>query len=499
MARKFRSGSSTSSSKSGGRILLVDDQLEYLEANRLLLENEGYGVTVAKNGPEALEILRKSPVDLVLMDFFMPGMTGEQVVEQLRTFDPTVQVILQTGYASERPARELLRRLDIQGYHDKSDGPEKLLLWTDVGLKAARQLLTIQKSHQGMQRILQATPELHRIQPLGDLLHSVLRQLCELIEAQESFLAVIPPEFVEPEGSSRVDGFLTLLEPDTGMVLHVGADTLVELHRDPSDLPQALHEALESGKILVDETSTTVPLRIGSAVLGAICIHRKVDLQEHGELLQVFANQAAVAIQNAQLYEMATLDPLTGANMRRLFEPSLLRELRHSLQAKAQLSLLMLDLDGLKKINDTGGHAAGDAALATFGKVLRHCLRAGDSVWRFGGDEFTVILPYCNPEMSQKVAERILKAMSAEVIRINGEFPLRASIGIATLDTSEFPIPEIPRQLPVAYYQEMLHYLVQCADEELYKSKKSGGFTIHHAGQVPWRSPKTPDEVSGPS
>ena len=67
----------------------------------------------------------------------MPGITGDEVVAQLRQFNTHVQVILQTGYASEQLPREMLRRLDIQGYHDKSEGPEKLLLWADVGLKAA--------------------------------------------------------------------------------------------------------------------------------------------------------------------------------------------------------------------------------------------------------------------------------------------------------------------------------------------------------------------------
>jgi len=63
----------------------------------------------------------------------MPGMTGEQVVTALRQFNPHVQIILQTGYASECPPREMLHRLDIQGYFDKSEGPDKLLLWVDVG------------------------------------------------------------------------------------------------------------------------------------------------------------------------------------------------------------------------------------------------------------------------------------------------------------------------------------------------------------------------------
>lgn len=487
MARKFRN-SGQAIAATGCHVLLVDDQVEYLEANRLLLENEGHTVLTAENGPQALQVLRTTPVDLVLLDFFMPGMTGEQVVEELRTFNPLVQVVLQTGYASERPARELLNRLDIQGYHDKSDGPEKLLLWTDVGLKAAKQLAIIQKSRQGLQKILNATPEMHRIQPLGDLLHGVLVQASALVGADRSFMASLP-EGPPPPPPEPVEGFLALLENDSGLVLSVGTGDHQDLRLDPENLPDAIRCALEAGRIVVNDGATTIPLRIGSTAMGAIHLKAPVDLERDEEILQVFANQATVAIQNAQLYEMATLDPLTGANMRRLFEPSLLRELRNAIHAKSQLSILMIDLDGLKKINDGGGHAAGDAALAVFGKLLRRCLRAGDSVWRFGGDEFVVILPFCDPRTSLAVAERILVASSQEVVRINGDYPVRASIGAASLDTSVYPIPEIPRQMPVAYFREMLHLMVQQADEELYHSKKAGGNQVHHSGQVPWRTP----------
>jgi diguanylate cyclase (GGDEF)-like protein len=490
MARKFRN-SGNAITATGFQVLLVDDQLEYLEANQLLLENEGHTVLTAEDGPQALQILRTKPIDLVLLDFFMPGMTGEQVVEELRTFNPLVQVVLQTGYASERPARELLNRLDIQGYHDKSDGPEKLLLWTDVGLKAAKQLATIQKSRLGLQKILNATPEMHRIQPLGDLLHGVLLQVCALVGVENSFLSMLPGGAVADDLNESVEGFLALLENDSGLVLSVGTGAHQDARLDPENLPESIRLALEAGKIIVNDNSTTIPLRIGSTVMGAIHLEKVVDLVRDEEILQVFANQATVAIQNAQLYEMATLDPLTGANMRRLFEPSLLRELRNAIHAKSQLSILMIDMDGLKKINDGGGHAAGDAALSAFGKLLRRCLRAGDSVWRFGGDEFVVILPFCDPRTSLTVAERILVSTSQEVVRINGEYPVRASIGAASLDTSVYPIPEIPRQMPVAYFREMLHLMVQQADEELYRSKKAGGNQVHHSGQVPWRTPSS--------
>ena len=140
---------------SGFTVLLVDDNADYLQATRLLLEREGHNVLTATNGVEALGILPKERVDLLLLDDFMPGMTGEQVVAELRKFDPLVQVILQTGYASERPPRELLQRLNIQGYYDKTEGPEQLLLWTTVGLKAAQTIQQLVKNRQAMEFILE--------------------------------------------------------------------------------------------------------------------------------------------------------------------------------------------------------------------------------------------------------------------------------------------------------------------------------------------------------
>jgi len=123
--------------KTGRVIVVVDDSREFLASTERLLAREGHTVHAFASPIAALDFLRATAVDLVLVDFFMPEMTGEEFVQKLRPGNPLVQVILQTGYASEQPARDLVRRLDIQGYFDKSEGPEKLLLWVDVALRAA--------------------------------------------------------------------------------------------------------------------------------------------------------------------------------------------------------------------------------------------------------------------------------------------------------------------------------------------------------------------------
>jgi signal transduction histidine kinase len=125
-------------SPSGHTVLAVDDQQDSLVSARNLLEREGHRVITAESGEQALAVLKTTEVDLMIVDYVMPRMNGAQLVSAVRSFDPFVQIILQTGYAGEEPPRVMLAELDIQGYHDKADDPERLLLWVDVALKTHR-------------------------------------------------------------------------------------------------------------------------------------------------------------------------------------------------------------------------------------------------------------------------------------------------------------------------------------------------------------------------
>ena len=141
MARKH-----TVAQASGYTILIVDDQEEVLISVRLLLEREGHHVLTAAGGEEALALFRHCPVQLAIVDYFMPRMSGEEVVQEIRKLDADVQILLQTGYSGEKPPLEMLRALAFQGYHDKSEGPDHLLLWVEVALKAATQLKKVRET-----------------------------------------------------------------------------------------------------------------------------------------------------------------------------------------------------------------------------------------------------------------------------------------------------------------------------------------------------------------
>ncbi len=138
----------TTPGPSGYTILIVDDQEEALTSAKLLLEREGHHVLTATSGEEALALFQPGRIELVILDYFMPSMNGEELVQQIRMIDEDVQIVLQTGYAGEKPPREMLRLLDIQGYHDKSEGPDRLLLWVDVALKASTQLKRVRALEQ---------------------------------------------------------------------------------------------------------------------------------------------------------------------------------------------------------------------------------------------------------------------------------------------------------------------------------------------------------------
>ena len=177
-------------------------------------------------------------------------------------------------------------------------------------------------------------------------------------------------------------------------------------------------------------------------------------------LLHTVADQLTVAINQAhlfaQLQQQALTDGLTGCYNRRAFEMQLERDLHLATRMRQPLSLMMLDLDNLKQINDKSGHEAGDTSLRLLAETLRAELRAVDTAARFGGDEFAIILPQANAEGALLVAERLRARI--EETAIHGVDSLTASFGLAT-----FPLHASTRDT-----------LVVAADRALYKAKHTG-------------------------
>jgi diguanylate cyclase (GGDEF)-like protein/PAS domain S-box-containing protein len=183
----------------------------------------------------------------------------------------------------------------------------------------------------------------------------------------------------------------------------------------------------------------------------------------HTKLLMVFSEQSAVAIENAQLFEQAyflsVTDPLTElTNRRRFFEIGRL-EFERAHRYERTLSVMMVDVDHFKRINDTLGHAVGDLALREIATRIKQIVRTVDIVARFGGEEFIVLMPETELDEACRVAERVRHAVSDIPIEKDAyTFCITLSIGVAEIRKASMDIDE----------------LIRCADQALYEAKAAG-------------------------
>ncbi len=163
---------------------------------------------------------------------------------------------------------------------------------------------------------------------------------------------------------------------------------------------------------------------------------------------------------NEQLARMAITDPLTGVGNRRHFDDALIAELKRNNRSRTPLALLMIDIDHFKRVNDSIGHQAGDRILKIVAETLRVSVRNYDTLCRFGGEEFAIIMPDTSSGQAATVAERIRR----EIAAINaqcayGDFPLTVSIGLRAVRETE--------TIEAAQ-------LISEADQALYRAKNDG-------------------------
>ena len=158
-----------------------------------------------------------------------------------------------------------------------------------------------------------------------------------------------------------------------------------------------------------------------------------------------------------RLRRLSTIDGLTGLSNRRGFDDRLQTEWHRAERYGSSLALLMIDIDGLKEVNDARGHAAGDSLLRATAIAIRESLRGSDVGARWGGDEFAVIAPDTSSEAAELLSQRLL----ARLKRSSGTHPVSASVGIAVFEPTEHA-PQHPQ------------WLIRRADEALYLAKAIG-------------------------
>lgn len=206
-----------------------------------------------------------------------------------------------------------------------------------------------------------------------------------------------------------------------------------------------------------------LPLIVKDEIVGVINISNKKDNnlfnQDDLDFMGALANQAAIAISNAQLYKLAITDGLTKLFIRRHFEHLLDTELRRSIRYKHDMSLLIMDIDNFKLINDTHGHQVGDIVLKEISEVIMKTIRKIDMPSRYGGEEFAIILPETNKENSMRIAERLRKQISCIKVetRDRQKVSPTISIGIAS-----YPQDAEEKEDIINYADKALYFAKNC-------------------------------------
>lgn len=477
-------------------VVVADGDLRESRVLSWLLRERGYDVSMVSPGEQLLELLRVRHADLVLLDANGNGSVGETLVK-IRGQEHGKDVPVIVAGSGDRDVAAAA----IRGGAD--DWIPKPLRTADVVALVGAQLRSRADRRAMHDALLRREEELARAQ--YDIATS--RQLVEILNEVTGELTAAEIYRVL---ARRVARALDLKH--CSVVLAAAGDTtgtVVATHDDPAitDLKVQLDrypefvEALRSSRsILIEDVMQhpmfasvrdvwrregraapirsvlTIPFTLDRRNGGVFFLRtergERALTHEDAEFAEVVIRAAVAAIRRSQalestradnrrLEELATTDALTRLLNRRALLDRLSAEVDRSRRFRSQLSLLMLDLDHFKEINDQHGHLTGDGVLRQVGGLLGTLVRKVDVVARYGGEEFVLILPETAPDGAVVFAERLRERIQSYRFEVAGKpnFHLTCSVGVAT-----FPSPR------VASTED----LFARADEALYRAKSGG-------------------------
>ncbi|MEQ8639446.1 MAG: PleD family two-component system response regulator [Alphaproteobacteria bacterium] len=445
------------------RILVVDDipaNVRLLEAK---LQAEYFEVIAAEDGPSALTIVAREMPDIILLDVMMPGMDGFEVCRRIK-HDPLAQhipIVMVTALSEpedrvrglESGADDFLTKpIDDKALFARVRSLVRLKMMTDEWRMREEISLTLGDGDGDVRPVMEIDASDARVAVVGDRDGSFDR-MAQAISRDSDRLVHVP---VISGGGADLD--IALAESCEAVVINCtpgrGADPLRVLAHLRSQEQSRTIPAI----VVVDDHDSDVIARCLD--LGASdYLTRPVDANEAIARIRTqvrrFRYQHRLKLSYRQNLSMAYRDELTGVYNRRYLATHLNAVVGRMRDAGKPLSLLMLDIDHFKATNDRYGHLAGDQVLAEVADRVTSSLRGFDTVARFGGEEFVVVMPDTAAEPAFMVAERLRRRVADKpVVLADGEaVSVAISIGVATAPLSNATGESLLELADTALYQ----------------------------------------------
>lgn len=455
------------------RVLVVDDSRYYRELARNTLADVA-AVECCEGGQEALAALERAPADLVLSDLTMPGLSGLELLERVQREHPGTDFVLITADASVDSAVQALRR-GATDYLQKPVRAEDLILVTERTI-GRRKLLEENRRLRDERAILEACKPLAScLEP--EEVYAVGLDLVLRATRRELGIAVYHRASLPRSDGLQFRGFTEANEAALRHQLGGGKPLEGGELGGPARLDRGpLHAALakagvEAGEVLALPVTGEQTERGVFYVLGDGRPFDPGDVSRAG----IVTGHAEIALRNAERYhrahERAFRDDVTDLYNARYLQEAMEREIGRTERYGGELSVLFLDLDRFKLVNDRHGHLIGSDTLRQLARLLVDCVRSVDTLARYGGDEFTVVLVDTGEAMALQVAERIRRSVEDHRFEADSGEGLRVtcSIGVAT-----WPLHGTTREA-----------ILDAADKAMYRAKSNGRNRVCSASELP--------------
>jgi diguanylate cyclase (GGDEF)-like protein/PAS domain S-box-containing protein len=397
-------------------ILIVDDDARNRKLLELLLGSQGYRTMTAVSGEDALKLIERQAPDLIILDVVLPGMTGYEVARALKADQANSNIpIIMATVKIDREAR--IEGLKAGAEEFLTKPIDRAELWLRVRnllrLKALGDLLADHGANLERQ-ILARTADLQRFRTAmdstADAILLISRSTMRIIETNATTSAML--------GYSREE--LLRMSP-----ADLGEDSLKDYERK---YDRMIDRGATEGD--VDPAEITLRRHDGTMLMAEVRWHA-MRSGEDWIIVAVLRDITERKEAEMRLHRLAHYDALTGLPNRTLFYDTLSKTLVRAADRQWTVAVLFIDLDRFKSVNDTLGHAAGDALLQQFADRLVECVRIRDTIGRLGGDEFGVILTIEGaPARIAKVVGKIRDAVRAPFALGRQAVPVTASIGI---------------------------------------------------------------------